>query len=80
MFHGNGFSIKQVQKRLHKTWYKPPNVFSARMPFHRIPNLSLLVGFAESHVVENMRVQAARWDTHGRAWVIYGIPNPKGTR
>ena len=28
----------------------------------------------------NMRAQAARWDTHGRAWVIYGIPNPTGTR
>jgi len=31
-------------------------------------------------MVENMRAQAARWDTHGRAWVIYGIPNPTQTR
>jgi len=27
-----------------------------------------------------MRAQAARWDTHGSAWVIYGIPNTSRTR
>ena len=80
MFHGSGFSIKQVQKRLHKTYYKPPNLFSARIPNHRIPNLPLLVGFAESGMVEKMRARAARWDTHGRAWVIHGIPNPRRIR
>ena len=35
-----------------------------------------MVGFAESGMVEKMHAQAARWDTHGRALVIYGIPNP----
>jgi len=65
---------------LHKTSYKPPNLFSARIPCYRIPNPPLLVGFAESRMVENMRAQAARWDTHDRAWVTYGIPNPTRTR
>jgi len=65
---------------LHKTYYKPPKLFSARIPYYLILNLPLLVGFAESRVVENMRAQAARWDTHGRAWVTYGIPNPTRTR
>ena len=60
MFHGSGFSIKQVQKRLHKTQYKPPNLFSARTPYYQIPNVPPLVGFAESGVVEKMRAQAAR--------------------
>ena len=31
-----------------------------RIPYYRIPNLPLLVGFAESHMVEEMRAQAAR--------------------
>jgi len=53
---------------------------SARIPRYRIPNLPLLVGFAESGMVENMRAQAARWDAHVRAWVIYGIPNPTRIR
>jgi len=57
MFHGSGFSIKQVQKRLHKTYYKPPNLFSARIPNHRIPNLPLLVGFAESGMVEKCALE-----------------------
>jgi len=65
---------------LHKTYNKPPNLFSAPIPYYRIPNPPLLVRFAESGMVENMRAQAARWDTHGRAWVIYGIPNPMQTR
>jgi len=30
------------------TYYKPPNFFSARLPYYRIPNLPLLVGFAKS--------------------------------
>jgi len=55
-------------------------MFFARIPYHRIPNLPLLVGFAESGMVEKMRAQATRWDTHGRAWLIYGIPNPKRIR
>jgi len=73
MFHGSSFSIEQEQKRLHRLNTIPPNLFSTRIPY-RITNLPLLVGFVESHVVENMRTQAARWDTHGHAWVIYGIP------
>jgi len=31
-------------------------------------------------MVEKMRAQAARWDTHGCAWAIYGIPNPTRIR
>jgi len=31
-------------------------------------------------MVKKMRAQAARWDAHGRAWVIYRIPNPTRTR
>jgi len=31
-------------------------------------------------MVENMRAQAAGWDTHGRAWAIYGILNPTQIR
>jgi len=49
-------------------------------PYYQIPNLPLLVGFAESGMVEKMRAQAARWDTHGRAWVICGISNPTRIR
>jgi len=39
MFQGCGFSIKQLQKRLHKTQYKSTDFFSARIPYHRISNL-----------------------------------------
>jgi len=49
---GSGFSIKQVQKKLSKTYYKPPNLYFARIPYYRVPNLPLLVGFAESHMIE----------------------------
>jgi len=31
-------------------------------------------------MVKKMCNQAAWWDTHGRAWVIYGIPNPTRIR
>jgi len=38
--------------------------------------LAILVILRYLQVSEKMRTQAARWDTHGPAWAIYGIPNP----
>jgi len=74
VYHIDMLSIKQVNAYHDSTQIIPPLSWSNRLLSDSQPTLAKWIRWIEHG--SKTRAQAARWDTHGRAWLICQIPNP----
>jgi len=62
-------------KEHNSSWYKDEGTW-VHYIYRVVSNVTLLVGLAEADMAHKTRPEASWWDTHGRAWVIFGISDP----